>query len=117
MLYNGMKSLRLYTSQEYIPLPKGDKIGYDNTVFILSSSRAKTKEILMNNFLAYHISLFKNYYIDFRYNEKIGRKRIIENSSTLFKKDFLDIDFPYTLKLDISTSKMELLSKYKVTPY
>lgn len=90
MLYESIKPLKVYNSQRLCYLPKGTKNGYGNVVFMLSNSQENTLNALTNGYINYRTSLYKFYYIDAIYKDKIGRKRFIFNNTQVVKKKFND---------------------------
>ena len=89
MLYPSIKPLRIYKSTS-VPLPKGEHTGFGNIIFLLSPSVNNSIELLSNDFIDYRNSLYKNYYIDFRYKEKIGNRKINVNKIASIKRIFKD---------------------------
>lgn len=108
--YNALKQLIVYTQNELV-LPKGEKPGFGNAVFLLSPSKSKSYETLQGNFLNYKKSLYKNYVIDFVYREKIGYKKYLANNTGTFKKEFGELEFPGYLRLVSNSNRVDVIKK------
>lgn len=83
--YISLKPLTIYVQNKAV-LPKGEKPGFGNCVFILSPTKEDCESSLMNESILK--TFYKFYMIDFIYKEKIGYKRYSENNTTTFKKQF-----------------------------
>lgn len=78
MLYTRIRPLRVYKQSELL-LPRGEKIGFGNSIFMLNNSQESTMTILNRDFINYKKSYYKHYYIDAIYRDKLGKKRVYEN--------------------------------------
>ena len=108
--YTALKSLIVY-SQNGLVLPKGEKPGFGNAVFLVSPSKNQGYETLQGTFLNYKKPLYKNYVIDFIYREKLGYKKYLSNKTGLFKKEFGELDFPGYLKLVSNSNRVDIIKK------
>lgn len=93
MNYTMIRPLKVYKSQDSLILPKGTKTGFNNVLFALAPTKADADQSFMEPFLNYQVSMYKNYLVDFIYNEKIGIKHYVKNNTGIFKKDFPAISF------------------------
>jgi hypothetical protein len=109
MLYSAIKPLFLYKHQSYIPLPRGDEsMSTENAVFILSSTRQKAEALLCSDLIRYN-PYYKLYYIDQYYRQKIGRKSVSKNESSILRKEFSGIKFQSTMKQVLPSNKLNML--------
>lgn len=109
-LYNALKSGMVY-QQDGFTLPKGDKPGFGNAVFLVSPSRLSGYKILTDSFLNYKTGLYKTCMIDFIYKEKIGVKNYVRNNTGNFKQEFNEMTFPSTLNMITNGNKVTLLKR------
>jgi len=111
LYFDSVKPLTVYKKQKICDLPKGERPGFDNAVFILSPSKADADATLLDGFLSYKTPLYKNYMVDFMYNDKIGHKKYIKNNAGIFKKEFETIKFMGPMVQVMGANKKEKLSK------
>lgn len=111
-LYRSLKPGIIYKQDGFL-LPKGEKPGFGEMAFIVSPNKDKGFEILNNDFLQYKKSLYKKYYIDFIYKEKIGYKKYIKNNTGLFKKEFLSLEKDSNVSLEMvnNSNKVTVLKR------
>ena len=110
-LYNALKSGMVY-QQDGFMLPKGEKPGFGNVVFLLSPSRLFGYKTLINSFLNYKTGLYKTYMIDFIYKERIGVKNYVKNNTGNFKQEFNEMTFPVTLNMITNGNRVTLLKRH-----
>ena len=108
--YLALKSMMLYT-QPGIVLPKGDRNGFGNAVFMLNPDRDSVVTDLNSGFINYKVGLYKNYLIDFIYKDKIGFKKYVKNNTGVFKKEYVDKDNPLPLRLVTNSNKVNILKR------
>ena len=109
-LYTALKPFIVHTQNELI-LPKGEKPGFGNIVFLVSPSKKHGYETLQKPFLNYKKPLYKNYIIDFVYREKIGYKKYLANNTGVFKKEFGEMEFPSYIKLVTNGNRVNILNR------
>lgn len=89
LLFSNIKSLRVYNGQKQCPLPRGERAGFGNAFFMIAPTKISGDESLFGGFIRYRSPfLYKHYLVDFYYREKIGKTRIINNNTGLYKKQF-----------------------------
>lgn len=98
MLFKSLTPLTLYRGQSYCPLPKGNPVGKGELVILLSPNKSKTIELLSSGFVGYSEGMYKRYYADHVYTEKIGSKTVRERIGSDEVKDFNEIKFPSELR-------------------
>ena len=79
-LYSNLKPMLVYNQNGFV-LPKGDKPGFHEAVFLLSPTKDAGYSLLNDGFLDFKKGLYKKYMIDFIYKEKIGFKRYLKNNN------------------------------------
>lgn len=89
MRYEVMVPMKVYQTRECY-LPRGDRPGYNQLVFMLTKDQKDTIETLSSGYIKYKESLYKKYYIDGRYNTKIGRKKIVKNLKAELTKQYAE---------------------------
>lgn len=109
-LYSTLKSFTVYNQNGFL-LPKGDKPGFGNAVFLVSPSKNQGYDILKDSFLEYRQSLYKNYVIDFVYREKIGYKKYLVNKTGIFKKEFNEMEFPSPIRLVSNSNRVTIMKR------
>lgn len=113
MQYAMLKSLKAYTSEDTFHVPKGKKIGFGNVVYLLTPSQKKSLKLLEEKRITYSDGLFKYYFIDTRYNKKIGNKRVKRNDKVEVMNNFKKCNFPKTLRLLTKYNKKAYIDKEK----
>lgn len=108
--YDQLKPLLIY-QESIAPLPLGHKIGFGNIVFLLGKSRQSGISKLQNESLGYRKAMYRNYMIDFVYKEKIGYRKIFENNTGVFQKEFRELQFPTTMHLVSNANRVNILKK------
>ena len=103
----------VYRNQPYCQLPYGNPKGFGEALFILSPTGLSTLSQLTTEFIACRKYLYKKYYADTHYKEKIDLKKIVQNNTVKINKDFNDnFDLiPFPLMNVHYTSKKAILSK------
>lgn len=109
-LYNALKSGMVY-QQDGFTLPKGDRPGFGNAVFLVPPIRLFGYETLTDSFLNYKTGLYKTYMIDFIYKEKVGIKKYVKNNTGNFKQEFNEMTFPSTLNMVTNGNRVTLLKR------
>lgn len=109
MMYENLVPLKIYTLPKLI-LPKGERSGFGNALFLLSSSQITSLENLNSDYFNYRAYMYKYYYIDGYYKEKIGFKKIVKNDKHNTREAFKNNPPPSLKIVDIS-NKMTLLKK------
>lgn len=110
MLYTMLRPLRVYRGSK-CPLPKGEKMGFGNVVFLASPSKQDGEVICEDTFLDYKTSFYKRYYVDFIYRNRIGIKRVLQNKTQEFIRDFDKVNFNGTVLQVRNNNKTRLLKK------
>lgn len=88
--FASLRPLVIYNQSSLIP-PKGEKPGFGNAIFLVSPSKDEGCFHLLNHNIRYRPSLYKHYYIDTIYKEKLGYHRIVQNNTGVYKKEFAQI--------------------------
>lgn len=79
MIYKNLIPLTLYRGQMSCPLPKGDPVGKGDLVFIVSPNKNASASLLkIDGKLDLLPGMYKKYFADYAYYEKIGTKSIRE---------------------------------------
>lgn len=112
MLFKSLVPLTVYRGQSECPVPKGDPVGKGELIVLLSPNKASTINLLSSGFLAYADGIYKHYYADYIYNEKIGSKTIRERLNSVEAQAFNNIEFPSELNL-ISKGGLNNIAKSK----
>lgn len=110
MLYANLKLNRAYLEQKYLTLPKGDTVGFGNAVILLGPSFEDDCALLSDNFIRYRESMYKKFYTDTTFREKIGKERISEILGTPMTKYFKDLAIPGIVQVQ-QTQKVSALAK------
>ena len=77
MLFKDLVPLTVYRGQSKCPVPKGNPVGKGEAMIVLSPSKKATIKLLSEgSFLRYQEGLYKKYYADYMYYEKIGNKQV-----------------------------------------
>jgi hypothetical protein len=108
--YAALRSMMVYV-QNVASLPRGDKPGYGNCVFLASPSKEDGYSVLSDSFLAYSKGLYKHYMIDFIYKEKLGYKKYVVNNTGTFKKEFTGLEFPSQMTLITNGNRASILKQ------
>lgn len=87
MLFSAVAKNRVYRNQKTIPFPKGTPVGKGNVLFFCTPSMESTISILSNHSMDLSSGKYERYYIDLRYNGKIGNHTVKE----IHTRDFPDI--------------------------
>ena len=109
-LYSNLKPMLVYNQNGFV-LPRGDKPGFEQAVFLLSPNKDQGYSLLNDGFLDFKRGLYKKYMIDFVYKEKIGYKRYVKNNTGMFRKEFNEMKFPATLTMITNANKVSYLKK------
>lgn len=109
-LYSTLRPLLVYHQNGFV-LPKGEKPGFNEAVFLLSPTKDAGYSLLTDGFLDYRRGLYKRYMIDFVYKDKIGYKRYLKNNTGSFKKEFNEMKFPCTLNMITNGNKVSYLKR------
>lgn len=111
MLYEKIIPMRLYNSQSELLLPRGDKIGFFNTVFMLTKNQLSTLNIINTEFFGDRKSYYKYYYIESIYKTKIGQRNIIQNKKKEVADNFGIMKFTDNMKIVPYSSRKSYFSK------
>lgn len=100
MIYSNLMPLTLYRGQTTCPLPKGDPVGKGDMVFIVSPSRKASLSLLRTDGkLDLVPGLYKKYYSDYSYYEKIGTKNIRERVTDSQAQEIIKSSGPSTIEM------------------
>lgn len=108
--YISLRPLIIYP-QNGLFLPKGEKPGYGNCVFLLSPNKNLGYKLLDESYLKYTKGLYKYFMIDFIYKEKIGFKKYMKNNTGVFKKEFQTIPTAGNLNLVTNGNKVTVMKQ------
>jgi hypothetical protein len=106
-----MTPIKIYNNLSPIPLPKGEKTGFGNAVFLLTKSQEDTIALLNNENIGYRQNYYKLYYIDAMYKERIGYKKLSLNRNSLSKKTFVNSTHPELIHQVSYESKATVFKK------
>lgn len=98
MLYSSLIPMKMYTNLSPIPLPRGEKVGFGNALFLTSRSQVDSIALLNSPEIGFKQSYYKLYYIDAMYKDKIGYKRITQNNASITKKTFAESEHPNAIR-------------------
>lgn len=110
--YANMKSTMLY-KQNGCPLPKGEHVGKGNAVFLLEPSRIRGYDTIRGEFIQYKKGLYKKYLIDYVYKDRVGYKKVLQNKTGVFKKEFTDNKDVFTSLAPITNGNRASMLKQK----
>lgn len=108
--YAALKPLIVYT-QNGTTVPKGEKPGFGQAVFIVSPTKEEGYNVLTQDFLKYRKALYKHCLIDFLYKEKVGYKKVSKNNAGTFKKDFKTLELPASVRMVTNGNKASVLKQ------
>lgn len=111
MLYSALKPLRLYSNLNPIPLPRNERVGFNEAIFLTTLSQADSIAMLNNPALSYKPNYFKYYYTDSIYKDKIGFRKLTLNKNTEMQKVFKESEHPTTIKLVSYSSRASFFKK------
>jgi len=106
-----LKSLKMYTTENLFHVPKGDKIGFGNVIYLLTSSDQDSCRLLEEEKILYGEGMYKYYYIDTIINKKIGNKNVRRNSKMVISNNFNTYNFPKPLQLLNYRNKKSYIDK------
>ena len=108
--YASLRPLIIYP-QNGLLLPKGEKTGYGNCVFLLTPNKALGYKLLDESYLKYTKGLYKYFMIDFIYREKLGFKKYVKNNTGAFKKEFQSVPTAGTINLITNGNKVTIMKQ------
>lgn len=120
MKYEMIKPLVFYNGQKLIDLPRTgkhtdevdeSKNGFGNMIFFLTPSQKDTIELLSTDYLNYTQPLYRKYYIEGVYREKIGRKKVILNAKNEVRTYYMSNRLSNVQFVPYGTRKTVLLTK------
>jgi len=111
MLYSALSPLRLYNNMHLIPLPRNEKVGFGEAIFLTTLAQTDSIQMLNNEALSYKADYYKYYYIDNIYKEHIGFKKITLNKNASNNKTFKECAHPLNIKYISYSSRASFFKK------
>jgi hypothetical protein len=108
--YIALRSMLVY-KQNGMLLPRGEKAGFGNVVFLISPTKEDGYSLMTDSFLQYSKGLYKYYMIDFIYKEKLGYKKYVLNNTGSYKKEFKEVNFPSQMTMVNNANKANILKQ------
>lgn len=98
MNYQSVRPALIYKGKKAVPLPRGDKPGYGNAVFMLSPSQEDTVREIQTDYLRWFIDQYRWYTTDTYFKEKIGKTHVFANMTSVLRRDWNNTEFPHPLR-------------------
>lgn len=88
----------LYSGKKYVPLPRGENLGHGNALFYLCPNQDATIKEIQSDYLRWFYDMYRWYTTDTYFKEKIGRKMVFVNMTSVMRRDWTKTEFPHQLK-------------------
>ena len=129
--YANIKNNIYYKNQKELMMPKTEKLGYGNILFLLTPNKESSINVINSNFIPFQRFQIKRYGTTTKFNTKIGKTKIVKNevsstkewfsknnqSSLIFRSEPMlveDIDTNRSFVYDLGTWN-DLYFKYRYT--
>lgn len=90
MRFDRMIPMKIYNGQPKAILPKIERNGFGSAVFMLTKSQQSTFTLMHNPFIDKDSAIYRYYYVDSIYKERIGAKKILQNLQSVIKKTYVE---------------------------
>lgn len=109
--FQSIRPALIYRGKKTIPLPRGEKPGYGNAVFMLTPSQEDTVKEIQSDYLRWFIDQYKWYTTDTYFKEKIGKTHVFVNMTSVLRRDWNNTNFPHPLRYAPPTMRSNITKR------